>query len=83
MSKELLAEFFVFANSLYQSAFDGTKRIEDLVHVHSLEYQGDYGLEYELKPGTEPSAELHEIIRNAALEAGFHHVKEMNGEGRS
>lgn len=77
MSKELLAEFFVFANSLYQSAFSDSRRIEDLVHVHSLEYQGDYGLEYEVKPGVEASPELHEIIKNAALEAGFHHVKQM------
>lgn len=77
MSKELLTEFFLFANSLYQSTSKDGKRIEDLVNVHSLEYQGDYGLEYELKPGVEASAELHEMIKNAALEAGFHHVKEM------
>lgn len=79
MSKELLAEFFLFANSLYQSAFPGedAMRIEDVVNVHSMEYQGDYGLEYELKPGVEESPELAEIIKNAALEAGFHHVKKM------
>ncbi|MRG43666.1 hypothetical protein GFS24_00995 [Chitinophaga sp. SYP-B3965] len=76
MSKELLTQFFVFANSLYQSASPG-ERIEDVVNVHSLEYQGDYGLEYELKPGVEESPELAEIIKNAALEAGFHHVKKM------
>lgn len=79
MSKELLTQFFVFANSLYQSASPGKEvmRIEDVVNVHSLEYQGDYGLEYELKPGVEETPELAEILKNAALEAGFHHVKKM------